>query len=194
MNVHWTRTLAPADEPISQEQARIECRIDVDDENAKTDEDVRASRQEAEEYLGRGLFTQTWKLVQDAWTDEIWLPMGAPLQTVVVQYYDGAGTLSTLSATTYLVDTTSEPGRVQLKPTYTWPTVQSDRPGAVVVTYVVGWSDTDDIPPLIKSGILVMVRARYLRLTGEAWRDAWETARRCYDLAGRVYWRPACTA
>jgi hypothetical protein len=113
--------------------------------------------------MARGLLTQTWALSLRRFADVIWLPRAAPLQNdvttaPVVQYYDTAGVLQTLASTSYVVDTTSRPGRIVRAPSQSWPAVQSDRlGGAVLVTYVVGWTSAALIPERIKQGLRIYV-------------------------------------
>ncbi len=156
MHAEWTRTAAPAQEPLTLDEAKSHLIIHQDDDDLLIDAYLRAAREAAEQYLGIGLFTQTWKLTLQAFADVIWLPMASPLASVTsVKYYDADGTLQTLSASSYIVDTVSTPGRIVKAPTYTWPTVQSERLMPVEITYVCGWSSTDLIPELIKQGIRV---------------------------------------
>lgn len=191
----WTLVTGPLQEPLTVATAKRECRVDVADEDDRIAEYINASRRDAEAYLSRGLFTQTRKLVQDDWTDEIWLPMAAPLGSVTsVKYYASNGTLTTLATTEYEVKTDSEPGRVVRAPDKAWPTLQSDKRAAIEIVYVVGWTEIALIPSHIRYGIAVLTRARFDRLTGPEWESAWQTARNCFDLAGRVWWRqPVCS-
>lgn len=159
MRVSWTRTVAPEQLPVTVAFAKLHSRslVDLADEDPLFDSYIRAATGLAEEYVGRGLFTQTYTLVQDDFCDEMVLPMAAPLQSVTsVQYYDGSGALQTVSPSYYRVDTDSEPGRVVIAPTQTWPVVQGRRGQCVVITYVVGWETVESIPEAIKVGILML--------------------------------------
>jgi uncharacterized phiE125 gp8 family phage protein len=195
MRADWTLVAAPAEEPLTVDQVKAQCRIyAVGDEDALLTEYIAASRQDAEEYTSRGLFTQTWKLTQDDWSDEIWLPRAAPLQSVSsVQYYDASGVLQTLATSYYRTDTVSEPGRVVRAPLQVWPALEAGRAGAVIVNYIVGWTDVDNIPSLINHGIALLVQGRYRRETGPAWRDTWDAATSCWSKY-RVSWRPPVCA
>lgn len=187
MQADWTLVTGPTQEPISLAEAKQECRVDTDDENSRMYGYIRASRMDAEMYLNRGFYTQTWKLVQDDWSESIWLPMAAPLQSVTtVQYYNSAGTLTTATSSDYVVDTTTEPGRIVRAPNVTWPTLQADRHGAVIVTYIVGWTSVALIPEQIKQGIAVLVQWRHERMADP---EKFKAALRCLDFAGRVSWR-----
>lgn len=158
MQVHWTRTVEPVIEPLSLADARLHCRVDGIDDDIEIDRFRLAARTAFENYANRGVMTQTWKHMLADWLPEIWLPMAAPLQSVTVQYYDASGALQTLSSSYYVVDTTSEPGRVTLAPNYSWPQLQSGRlTGRVVITYVVGWTSPYAVPAPIVQGMRLLV-------------------------------------
>lgn len=194
----WTLVTGPAEEPIPLTEAKLHASIVQDDDNVLVDAYLRAARQAAELHLGRGLLTQTWAAQFSGFADEMWLPMAAPLQNdpdatpstaPVVQYYDVDGVLQTLATSSYLVDTRSEPGCIRRAPNQSWPSVQCDRDRPVVITYVCGWTNADDVPELIKQGIRVYMAGVESDRAGAAVGSV-AAAERCWDLAGRVHWRP----
>lgn len=190
MRADWILDTAPSIEPMTVEVAKAHCRISDDTENALVLTFLKAARQDAELYLGRGLLTQTWKLVLDDFAETIWLPMAAPLQSVTsITYYDGDGVSQTLASSVYTVHTASEPGRIMLGVNQAWPSVQCLRGSAVTITYVVGWTTEDAVPDHITNGIALLTSARYERLTGPALDDARKAAESSWRLAGRVYWK-----
>jgi uncharacterized phiE125 gp8 family phage protein len=143
-------------EPLSLSDAKGQCRAlaDVAEEDGLISLYLSAGRQIAEQYTGRGFLTQTWKLEQDAFTDPIWLPWAAPLQSVTsVKYFDENGTQQTLATTVYRVDTTSQPGRVVLKPNQSWPSVQVSRGQSVEVIYVTGWTSAEVMPADVRIAV-----------------------------------------
>jgi len=197
---NWTRTVDPAQEPIDIADAKAQARITDDASDGLIDGYIVAARQACEDYMGRALFTSTWRLVLEDFANVIPLPMASPLQNdsqadpstaVVIQYYDTDGTQQTLATTVYDVDTASRPGRVVLKPNQTWPSVQSSRlHGRVTITYVAGWDDVADIPQLIKQGLLMYVT--YLDLDRDGMEAGANAARiaaeRCWS--DRITWTP----
>ncbi len=192
IRAEWTLVTGPVQEPLTLDEAKAHCAISQDDDNALVNAYLMAARGAAEQYLNRALFTQTWKLQLSDFADVIWLPMAAPLQSVTsVQYYATDGTLTTLSGGTYMVDTTSEPGRITRAPNQVWPATQADRLVTVIVTYMCGWSSVDDIPELIKHGIRMAIAQADADRTGGTVEAAasGKAAAACWDMAGRVYWR-----
>lgn len=166
--MNWIRTVAPAVPPVTLRDVKDHARITQVNGDATLLRYINAATDAAEQYMNRGLMTQTWKLALDCFSDQMWLPMAAPLQndplasggsTVpVVQYYDSNGTLQTLASTYYDVDTVSRPGRIVRAANQWWPAVQSGRQsGRVLITYVVGWTDPALIPERIKQGIRLYV-------------------------------------
>jgi len=111
------------------------------------------------EAAGVALITQTWDLVMDQWPgDEIWIPR-APLQSVAGIYYtpDG-GAEAELDAANYFVDTISEPGRVVLQRSGSWPSTTLQRANGIRVRFVAGFGDDPaDVPSRYTQAILLMV-------------------------------------
>jgi uncharacterized phiE125 gp8 family phage protein len=163
--IDWRRTVDPTAELFTLDEAKEHSRAlrDLPDEDALFDLWVKAARELGEDVTGRGWYTQTWVLTSDDWADIFYLMMGAPLQSVTtVKYYDAAGTLQTLSASSYIVDTASEPGRLVRAPGIAWPMLQPDRLSwRVEITYVVGWADLESIPAKFKQGALMLLTHFY---------------------------------
>jgi uncharacterized phiE125 gp8 family phage protein len=153
----WALVTGPGTEPITRTEAKLHAKVDATADDDLIDALIVAARQAAEEYLSRGLYTQTWKAQLAEFYDEIPLPRSAPLQSVTwIKYYDGDNTQQTLSSSVYTVDLVPEPGRVLLAPDQVWPTVK-ERKDAIEIRYVVGWNDTALIPQAIKQGMLLLI-------------------------------------
>lgn len=161
----------PALEPITLQEALDHLRLDLGVDNATVTAAIAGARKYAEEFLWRGLVTQTWELVLEAFPDDgclpvksmqrqgIELPKGNLVSVTSVKYIDGNGTEQTMSTGDYTVDTVSEPGRIRLAYNKTWPTVRPQW-DAVRVRYVVGWS-VANVPQPIKNALLLLVAQLY---------------------------------
>lgn len=188
----WTRTVAPTEEPVSEEEAKDHARITGSASDESVARHIAAAREAAEDYMSRGLMTQTWKVLFDAFADIMPLPMAAPLQSVTsVKYYDVNGAQQTLATSVYDTDTVSRPGRVVLKVDQSWPSTQTLRKnGTVEIVYVVGWPSPDLVPERIKQGIRQYMT--YLDLnrdgTDATALAAKQAAERCWD--DRISWTP----
>lgn len=182
MDAEWTIQAAPQGEPFTLDQAKRAARVEVNDEDAEIQGWIKAARQDAEEYLHRGLLTQDWRLTIEDWADRIVLPLAAPLQSVLsVKYYDTAGVQQTLSTSVYVVDLDAEPGAVNLAPASVWPALQAQRARPIEINYRIGWQNAAAMPEVIRSGIAIMISARSARLTGSDWKDARDAAESCWS-------------
>lgn len=105
----------------------------------------------------------TFNLQGSAWPDRaaIFVPR-PPLQSVVsIQYVAADGTLTTLDAPQYLVDSARKPARITPAPGSFWP-ITRVQPDAVIVTYKAGFGDTaDSVPDTVKQALKVMVAQAY---------------------------------
>ena len=88
-----TRTVDPAELPVSLDEAKQYCRVEHDDENLLIESLIVA----AVDYLdgpsgilGRAIIEQQWLLELDAWPSRLALPI-EPVSTVTVQYLDKLG-------------------------------------------------------------------------------------------------------
>jgi len=174
----------PTSEPITLADAQAQARITDSNSDALLQSYIATARLRAEQVLGYGLFTQTWRYDLDAFEDVIPLPMALQLQSVThVKYYDTTGTLQTLSSSYYELDTMRRPACLVRGADVSWPSLQSDRRvGKVQITYVVGWSTVASIPEVIKQGIRMYVT--YL----DADRDGMETQALAAQLAAERCW------
>lgn len=164
-DLQWARTVDPAVPVVSVREMKDHARITQTEGDATLLRYIYAATDAAEQYMNRGLMTQTWTLTLRWFADVMYLPMASPLQNdpdastePIVQYYDTAGVLQTLATSSYDVDTVSRPGRILRKANISWPALQSGKLGGrVVITYVVGWTDPSLIPERIKQGIRLYV-------------------------------------
>lgn len=154
-----TRTIAPAAEPLTINEAKAHLRVEAFDDDPLIGGLVRAARDQAENVTHRALITQTWRLDLDGFPGNglIELPK-PPLQSVTqIAYTDADGNPQTLSTSLYDVDTGSEPGRVRLAYGQIWPSTR-DIYNAVQVTYVAGYGDAgSDVPQPIRQAMQMLV-------------------------------------
>jgi uncharacterized phiE125 gp8 family phage protein len=188
----WTLQTGPTLSAVTVAEAKDHLRITDNASDGTVALYIAAATEEAEQYMGRGLLTQTWKVLFDWFANEMPLPMAAPLQSVTsVKYYDETGTQQTLATTYYDTDTVTRPGQVVLKAGQNWPSVQAERRnGRVEIIYVVGWTSADSVPERIKQGIRQYVA--YLDLDRDGLEPqalaARQAAERCWS--DRVAWTP----
>lgn len=116
---------------VSVEEAKLYARIDGSDEDALVASLVRVAQMQVEDYTGRAAGVGTFRYVSSGWPstglDQFYrfpafrgdasrravVLARSPLVSVEsVKYVDEAGTLTTLSASLYSLDTSSLPGRL----------------------------------------------------------------------------------
>jgi len=163
-------TTAPVTECVSLEDVKFHLRLATTaaEAAAYTTEDdwlnrnIKSARLQVEHETGRALITQTRTYYLDEWPDKRYIKLPYPrLQSAVVTYRledddDYDNTLSTVDT-----DIISEPGRVVLQPSESWPsgTLYTDKPIKIVM--VCGYGDADDVPEDIKNAMLLMIEDAY---------------------------------
>lgn len=167
-------------EPVTLAQAKAHVRYTGSDtdEEAKLTRLIVAARRLAEEMTGRAYHTKTIKLYLDRFPSRRFLLLPyPPLQSVTsIEYYDADGALQTVSSSNYVVSTHDEPGRVDPIATYSWPATYA-RPGAVIVTYVAGYSTSGGGPAQMAADRAESIEGIYL-LIGHWYRNAEATSDR----------------
>lgn len=177
----------PGDElPITLADAKVHLREDLADNanDAYIKALILVARAAAEDRTGRTLVTTTWQLTLDDWCtrpvrtghlapsdvaryggrprmDVIELAR-SPLQSVVsIKYIDVAGVQQTLAPAAYLVDNTSEPGRVVPAPGLAWPAIRF-QPSAIQIQFKAGYGDDGAaVPTPIKHWIKLALTDLY---------------------------------
>lgn len=154
--------IPPATEPVSIEEVLEYLRLDVEVDGeppATLSALIQAAREVAEDRTARALMRQTLELSLDAFpcgTDPIHLPRPPLVEVERVTYLD-QGEEVELDAGAYVVDTSSEPGRIAPAPGHVWP-VADCVPGAVRIRYVAGYGDDPAaVPQKIRTAMLMLV-------------------------------------
>lgn len=132
----------PAREPIALDTAKDHLRVDATDDDVLIAALITAAREYCEGFQNRVYLEQTWDLWLDDWPDEDYIRIPyPPLQSVAsVKYYGTDDTEYTMDAGDYFVDAKSEPGRVALGYSKTWPTTTLRPVNAVVVRFTAGYA------------------------------------------------------
>ena len=153
---------APATEPVTLTQAKLQCRVDGTDEDALLTLLITAARRAAEIRTGRALVTQTWELALDAFpVSAIELPM-PPVQSITsIKYLDAAGVEQTIDAANYALDSYGGLRHWAL-PAYglEWPDTL-DAANAVKIRFAAGYGAADAVPEDIKMWMLMSIGTMY---------------------------------
>ena len=176
MRTHYSVVTAAQSEPLSLEQATEHVRIDSTDDLAYLNSLVSVAREYVDSVTGRVSVQTTFKLVAPSWhalingSDEaLVIPQRniysipifrTPLVSVSsVKYYPpNTETLTTVSTSDYRVITLTEIGYVQFKET---PPAHEDRPDAVQIEFIAGYSDACNTPPVLAHAQKMLVAHLY---------------------------------
>ncbi len=164
--------VAPTEEPVTPADLAVHSRIDIVPESTYYLAGLlAAARRDIELLTGRQLITATFELYLDAWpgSDYIEFPR-PPLQSVAsVEYRNSAGSFSTFSSSLYTVtaytatDPNAPPGRLELKPSESWPTLDWEQGGGIRVTFIAGYGAAAAVPAEAKQAIYVQAAEMYER-------------------------------
>lgn len=154
---------APTVEPVTLAEAKLQCRYDLDDEDALILRLTRAAREFAETFCHRAIPTQTWDWKLDAFPCA-WpmvLPMAGVTSITSITYVDTAGDTQTWSSALYQTDLPTGPksprGRIQPAYSQFYPLTR-DQMNAVTVRFVAGYGSTpQSVPDGIRQAILLLV-------------------------------------
>lgn len=159
------RITAPATQPITLADAKVQCRVDAD---ITAEDDLIASIvagavEECEHLLQRSLITQVWQRSLDAWPEGDAIELGMlPVRAVnSVQFIDPSGQQQVLPDAAWVLDDASEleawvlPARG-----YAWPDTL-DTANAVRVLFTTGYGDAAAVPEAIKQWIRARVATLY---------------------------------
>lgn len=156
----------PAREPVNISLVRSHCRVDGTEDEILLQALISTAREYCERYQNRAFITQTWELWLDRWPcgGSIKIPR-PPLQAVnSIKYYGTDDTEYIMASTDYFVDVKSEPGRVALGYSKTWPTTALRPTNAVCIEFDVGYGDAAaDVPKRVNQAILLIIGHLYIR-------------------------------
>lgn len=167
----------PRQEPVLLSEAKTHLRVSLEDDDLLILSYIAAARDYLERACNRQFLPAVWTLGLDGFAccdrsacqgGGIRLPR-APLvsltptatyTTLGITYVDTAGVTQTLAPAVYRVDTLSEPGRVFLAPSQTWPSLY-EVANAVRITYLAGYATAREVPATLKQAILLLVGHMY---------------------------------
>ena len=127
--------------PLTAANLRAHCSIAADDTSfdALLTDYIAAATAMVQDFTGKAIGAQTWKLSLDRFSDAMELPRGPVTGAPTITYVDTAGSVQTLAGSVYLTDLTSEPQRVVLAPNKAWPATQT-RVNAVIIEFGTGYA------------------------------------------------------
>lgn len=164
---------APAVEPITRAEAKLQLRIesDIDDDHTLIDALITGAREWCENYCRRSFVRRTLELRMDCWPPEILLPRGPVLSVTHVKYVDSGGTLSTLATSAYQTDIYALPGRIVPAFGSVWPSIKPSELNAVLVEYEAGYASTETSPTDAAGNVPAAVKAAIKLIIGHLYEN-----------------------
>lgn len=156
-------TQAAAGDPVSLSEAALHCRIDSTTDHPALQAMIRAATKAAEQYLGRPILTRTYRQYFDFWPCGNALELRrSPLVSVThVKTYDDADTATTFASSNYFVDSVSQPGRIVLRSSASWPMALRVA-NSIEVEYRAGYgTDPASVPADIRQAVLMLTANLY---------------------------------
>ncbi|MES2903854.1 MAG: head-tail connector protein [Pseudomonadota bacterium] len=132
----------PTSDPLTLAEAKAQCRVLHDDEDALIARLVTAATRHVERALSLSLIERTYVLTLDSFSDAIELPRGPVASVTSLTYSDADGVTQTVSAADYTVDLVSRPQWLVRNSSASWPATL-DGVNVVSVQYVAGF---DELP------------------------------------------------
>lgn len=148
------------EEPVTVDEVKPHLRVAISftDDDAYIETLISSARWQTEVFTRRALLTQTWEMFLDHFPvhgmrhgiynrnieDHCIRVIKPPLQSVsFVKYLDPGGVLQIMDPSTYVVDTSSEPGRITTAIGVPWPPT-GRLPNSVQVQFVAGFAASAD--------------------------------------------------
>jgi uncharacterized phiE125 gp8 family phage protein len=162
----WAAQLVtpPKVEPVSIAEAKLQCRISIDDDDDALLGYTIAAREHCEKVCGRAFITQEWDFWLPGWpaTNRIRIPF-APLQSVeYLQYTDSSETANVVDPSIYVVQPGTTPGELVLRFAQIWPPTVMSPSWPINVRFKAGYSDdASKVPQSIKQAILMLTAHWY---------------------------------
>lgn len=170
----------PTREPVSLALAKSHLRVDVTDDDNLISGLISAARRWCEGYQNRAYLEQTWYLWLDDFPSEDYIEIPLPpLQSISsIKYYGTDDTEYTVTATDYIVDTSSFVGRAALAYSKLWPTTTLRPAKGVCIEFVCGYSAYSTVVNTVATAIT--------KVSGDDFVTTW-AAGKLVDIAGTTY-------
>ena len=160
---------APLVEPVTVDEVKLYTRVYHDVEDTLIAQWIKSGRKLAEEYQHRSYIEQTWGMNLDSFPcSYIEIPRPPLMSVESIKYYDVDNVEYTVDSNDYYVDVTSAVGRISLNNGVSWPFISLRPINGVVITFVAGYGDTDDVPDQCKDAIYLYCAYRFENRTAEA--------------------------
>jgi hypothetical protein len=166
----------PSTEPVSLDYVKLHAHIDHNIQDDILNLWIKSARQLAERYQRRAYIGQVWEIGFDDFPGlPLMLPRPPLIGVMSIKYYDYLNAITTLyeiidnpittteeegvdniGNSDFIVDTSSEPGRIEHAYLKQWPSPVLRPIDAVKIRYAAGYGlSEEDVPEFVKDAILV---------------------------------------
>jgi uncharacterized phiE125 gp8 family phage protein len=152
--MNLVQTVAPADEPLSLEDAKLFMHILENDEDTLITSMISSAREYAENYTNRQFEIATWGLITDCLYSGLTIPLSPVTEILTVEYMDEDAVYQTLSTDDYYsyVEYGATKLHISSAPSY------KDDKRAIKITFKAGYTT---VPSSIVSFLKVLVSTMY---------------------------------
>lgn len=149
-------------EPVTVQEVQEHSRIDSAELSVVNwiARSIIAAREKCETFLKRRFVSTTLRLTLEEWPEMFYLPSPPLVSVTSIKYHDLSGVQQTLSASDYLADTYTQPGRIAPAYGVSWPSARAQL-NSIEVLYVAGYGAASAVPWAIKQAILFTVGTWY---------------------------------
>lgn len=167
---HLSVVTPPAIEPITLDQALVQCHANQGVEDDWFTDTITTVRQDAENFTRRAFIEQTLRITFDYWPGfPILVPRPPLIEIESFTLYDLEDNDTSIAISDLLVDTYSSPGRVCIDSGYSLPSVSLREINSVIIQYKAGYgSSAADVPKTFKKAMLLQLGYMYECRSGEA--------------------------
>lgn len=168
-NFHLSIVTEPAIEPITLDEALVQCHANQGVEDDWFYATIKAVRRDAELFTRRAFIEQSLRLTFDCLPDfPILLPRPPLIEVTSFSLFDIEDTETSISTSDLLIDTYSSPGRIAINAGYSFPTVSLRELNSIVIVYKAGYGTTADlVPDNLKQAMLLHLGYLYDARSGE---------------------------
>ena len=155
----------PTSEPVTVEETKQHCRIDINDDDALLAGYIISARRWIETQVGP-LLSQTW----DYTIDRCWPMVGnyygirlpfSPVSSVTsVSYVDTDGATQTLSGSLYTTQLDIPVPTIWRAYNQSWPSIR-DVPAAITVRFVCGYTSMREVPDPLRMAVMLLTGHLY---------------------------------
>lgn len=155
----WTYPVSASDEiiePVTLEAAKLQCRVDFEDDNIMIAGLVSAGRDHVENYCGVNFAQRELSASCETFRAMQELPFSPVQQVISITYVDLAGEARTLSTDAFKLHSDPYDASIKLRPGKSWPAIQAG--STVTLVAKVGF---EKVPDAVRHAILLFISDAY---------------------------------